>query len=190
MKTIAKCNATIADAIAKWSHAKQKKEVSDVKVIDVMYAEGVNPNDFYAPKDGADPTAFESYKYAVVNAFPADKRKLVQADKAVAKGFTEAQKAERRKWIQRIGADMRDLRVALERRYEQERIASLTDEQREAEAAEAAASATLEARFIAVQSDWVKKLQKAEACAFAVNDVVKLLNQALAIATAAVSKAK
>lgn len=188
MKTIHKCNATVADAIAKWSHAKQKKEVSDVKVVDIMFAEGVNPNDFYAPKKGEDTTAFDSYKFAVVTAFPAEKRKLVQADRAVAKGFSPEQKAERRKWIQRIGSDMRDLRVALETRYEAERKASLSPEQLAAEEAEAEATATLEARFIRDQSAWVTRLEKAEACGFSVVDATKLLKQLIAMATAEVTK--
>lgn len=181
---ITKCSATIADAISKYVSGAIKADGGKVRVIDLMQAEGVVPSDLQAPEKGADRTTFESYKAAVVRGFPAAMQKLVQASPAVAKGYSPEQKADRRKWTQRIGADMRDLRVALERRYEADRVANLTEEQREAEAAEAAATASEAAKLLRDATAWINRLEKATASTLPVLDCLSHFKALAAIATA------
>ena len=190
MNTLTKCNATVSAAVSSWVKAKSAKLASDVKAVDLMFAEGVNPNHLEAPEKGQDRTAFESYKAAVVSGFPANMAKLATAPDAVAKAYSDQQKSDRRYWKQRIGSDMRDLKAALIRRYEAERVANLPPEQAEAEAAEKAKNSTLEAKFASSMADWAKRLQKAEKCGFSVDEAVKLLKQLQALATQQVSKAK
>ena len=187
--TLPKCNATVADAIGKWVAAKTAELNTGLKTVDLLFAEGVNPNHLEAPEKGADRTAFESYKAAIVRGFPVAMQKLVNAAPAVAKAFSDQQKSDRRYWTGRIGADMRDLRAALSRRYEAQRVENLTPAQREAEEREAAEKNRFEIKFAEAMLSWAKKCQKQEACAFSVNDAVKLLKQLAAMSTAEVSKA-
>lgn len=190
MKTITAhtCTNTAADAIRQWVSGTIKAEQGQTKAVDALFADGIVPADLESPAKGADRTAYDSFRFAIVTGFPAEAKKLVQADKAVAKGYTDQQKADRRYWQQQIGSKLKDLRNSLAKRYEAKRIAELTPEQREAEAAEAESSATLEARFLRDMSAWVTRLEKAEACAFSVVEAVKHLKALTGLASAEVTK--
>lgn len=202
MKTITAhtCTNTAADAIRQWVSGTIKAEQGQTKAVDALFADGIVPADLESPAKGADRTAYDSFRFAIVGGFPADARKMVEADKAVAKGFPKVDEdtakenrlfkcdKNRRYWQQQIGSKLKDLRNSLAKRYEAKRIAELTPEQREAEAAEAEDSATLEARFLRDMSAWVTRLEKAEACAFSVVEAVKHLKALTGLASAEVTK--
>lgn len=179
------CTATAADAIRQWVSGTIKAEQGQTKAVDALFADGIVPADLESPAKGADRTNYDSFRHAVVMGFTADARKLVQADKAVAKGYTEAQKADRRYWQQQIGSKLKDLRNALAKRYEAKRIAELTPEQREAEAAEQGSKATDSARLLRDVTAWINRLEKAEATELPVTDCLKHLKALAGIASAA-----
>ena len=187
MKTITThtCTNTAADAIRQWVSGTIKAEQGQTKAVDALFADGIVPADLESPAKGADRTAYDSFRFAIVTGFPADAKKLVQADKAVAKGYTEAQKADRRYWQQQIGSKLKDLRNSLSKRYEAKRIAELTPEQREAEAAEADSKATDSARLLRDVTAWINRLEKAEATELPVTDCLKHLKALAGIASAA-----
>lgn len=176
--------ATAADAIRQWVSGTIKAEQGQMKAVDALYADGVTPADLESPEKGADRTAYDSYRFAIVAGFPADAKKLVQADKAVAKGFTPEQKENRRYWQQQIGSKLKDLRNALTKRYTAAEQASMSDEERAAQAAEQAASATDSARLLRDVTAWINRLEKAEATELPVVDCLKHLKALAAIATA------
>ena len=176
--------ATAADAIRQWVSGTIKAEQGQTKAVDALYADGVQPADLESPEKGADRTAYDSYRFAIVAGFPADARKLVQADKAVAKGYTEQQKADRRYWQQQIGSKLKDLRNALTKRYAAAEQANMSEEERAAQAAEAAASATDSAQLLRDVTAWINRLEKAEATELPVVDCLKHLKALAAIATA------
>ena len=194
------CTNTAADAIRQWVAADSKAGTSKLKAVDALFADGVVPADLESPAKGADRTAYDSFRFAVVQGFAAPARKMVEADKAVAKGFAKVTEEEakadrlatndknRRYWQQQIGSKLKDLRAALITRYEAKRIAELTPEQLAAEQAEAEATASIEARMGKVASEWVARLEKTEAAAFNVADAIKLFKQIAAMASAEVTK--
>lgn len=176
--------ATAADAIRQWVSGTIKAEQGQTKAVDALYADGVTPADLESPEKGADRTAYDSYRFAIVAGFPADAKRLVQADKAVAKGYTPEQKESRRYWQQQIGSKLKDLRNALAKRYTAAEQANMTDEQRAEQAAEQAASATDSARLLRDVTAWINRLEKAEATELPVVDCLKHLKALAAIATA------
>ena len=191
------CTNTAADAIRQWVAADSKAGTSKLKAVDALFADGVVPADLESPAKGADRTAYDSFRFAVVQGFAAPARKMVEADKAVAKGFAKVTEEEakadrlatndknRRYWQQQIGSKLKDLRAALITRYEAKRIAELTPEQREAEAAEADSKATDSARLLRDVTAWINRLEKAEATELPVTDCLKHLKALAGIASAA-----
>ena len=188
--------ATAADAIRQWVSGTIKAEQGQTKAVDALYADGVQPSDLESPEKGADRTAYDSYRFAIVAGFPAEARKMVEADKVVAKGFPKVDEDEakenrlfkcdknRRYWQQQIGSKLKDLRNALTKRYTAAEQASMSEEERAAQAAEAAASATDSARLLRDVTAWINRLEKAEATELPVVDCLKHLKALAAIATA------
>ena len=199
MKTITAhtCTNTAADAIRQWVSGTIKAEQGQTKAVDALFADGIVPADLESPAKGADRTAYDSFRFAIVGGFPADARKMVEADKAVAKGFPKVDEdtakenrlfkcdKNRRYWQQQIGSKLKDLRNSLSKRYEAKRIAELTPEQREAEAAEAESNATDSARLLRDVTAWINRLEKAEATELPVTDCLKHLKALAGIASAA-----
>ena len=179
------CTNTAADAIRQWVSGTIKAEQGQTKAVDALFADGVQPSDLESPEKGADRTAYDSYRFAIVAGFPADAKKLVQADKAVAKGYTAEQKETRRYWQQQIGSKLKDLRNALTKRYTAAEQAALTEEERAEQAAEQAAAATDSARLLRDVTAWINRLEKAEATELPVVDCLKHLKALAGIATAA-----
>lgn len=179
MKTQANHIATAdaVKAISQWVSADSKAGQTKVKAVDLLVANGVTAADLTAPAKGEDRTVYESYCAAIVAGFAPDAKKLVTADKAIAKGFSDEAKQARRYWQQQIGSKLKDLRRALESRL-------APTESGEADG-EATAKASDAARLLRDVTAWINRLEKAEATALPVVDCLKHLKALAGIASAA-----
>lgn len=200
MKTITN---TIATAIGSWvatgikaEQAEAKANVSRTKDLDTMYAEGLRAVDCIAPEKDADRKLYDSLRFAVVTGFSANARRMVEADKAVAKSFKKTDddtaKADRlmvcdknrRYWQGQIGSKLKDLKAALMRREEAELKASMSEAELQAEAEAEAKAASDSARLLRDVTAWINRLEKAEATELPVVDCLKHLKALAGIASA------
>ena len=110
---------SIAKAITGRTSAVEGAERKKGQFEDTMFSLGLRSGHTISPK-GKDserslstPECFEQIKGAVIEGFPAAARRLMLTP---TKALSESEKEAKRAWQQRVGANLRDLRKALERR--------------------------------------------------------------------------
>jgi hypothetical protein len=119
MATLAKAiSKTIGAEIQDYTKGKTGAHGKLTAVCDLLVADGHTDLLAYrAPAKGEDRTFYDSCIANIVKGFPAHAQKLCALPK---KEVPEADHAERIYWLQRKGADMGDIRNAMERRLKRE----------------------------------------------------------------------
>jgi len=133
---------------------------------DALIAGGFgNPDMYRAPKgEGADRSFYDYIVDVVKKGLPIEAQQLLAPSTKDAKmAFTDVMMAERRRWIQRQGADIADIRNSLTKREGNR---------------EGKDSATFESKFIKVLSTQIEQLQKMEggSTSYSINRVINLSN--------------
>lgn len=99
-----------------WSKARVAKEKTDVKLGDILFAEGVTPAMLAAPEQGKEGSDnFKAAKAAIIAGYDQRIQGLFPKDP---KTLSEKDKDTRRRWMQRTGPDMRDLVAFIQRRID------------------------------------------------------------------------
>jgi hypothetical protein len=167
-----------ASAITGRVRSGEQYSLKGVKFIDVLQAEGITSTMLVAPgKDATEDVKayWRDLKSAIVAGFCAYEQKLITAESATVKDWSDDQKAERKTAQQKIGAYIGAFKRDLTKR-EDTRTA---DEKAEAEDK---AAATLEARLLKDISTWITRCEKAESAEMNLVEVVKALKAVAAIA--------
>lgn len=109
----------IAKAITGFTNTAETAERKMGGFADTAYAAGLRDGHCISPK-GKDseqslstPECYEQIKGAIIDGFPAAAKRLMLTP---TKALSDGEKDAKRAWQQRIGANLRDLRKALERR--------------------------------------------------------------------------
>jgi hypothetical protein len=203
----------LAKSLTAWSVAKTTADKEDVKIGDVLIAAGIKPAMLQTPKkDSAMRPFFDKVQYAIImgkskpiiamlTGSPDALIKSVSAGKVGKQVLPDLKDVadrerlstgNRRYYIQRLGSDMRDLKLLLERRVAKD-AAAKKDSEWLAKAAAAIASGkkapkkpqastpSLEQRFLKTWEDQVKKLKEAESTKFDLFKVKDLLTQLVAL---------
>ena len=106
------------EAMTVWSKARVAKEKTDIKLGDVLFAEGVTPAMLAAPEKGKEPSEnFKAAKQAIVAGYDPRIQSLMLKDP---KTLSEKDKDARRRWMMRTGPDMRDLVAFIQRRIDRQ----------------------------------------------------------------------
>ena len=100
-------------------------------------------------------------KTAIIAGFNTTVQKLLDTPTAT---LGDVQKADKRYWQQQVGSKMKDLRNALKKRLASDEAGPV--------------SSTMESRLDSVLSDWIKRLEKAEAAGFDLPEMIKRLKYA------------
>jgi len=109
-------SSSTAQAISKAVTNKNSADKLFSKAVDALYADGIKPENMFAPKDKeADRSFYASLEKAVVAGFTASIQSLLLKD---TKTLNEDKKSEKRYWQQRIGSGIKDFRNALQRRID------------------------------------------------------------------------
>jgi hypothetical protein len=156
-------------AVTDWSKARVNLEKTNVKLGDILFAEGVTPEMFAAPEKGKeDSPARASIKVAIVSGYDKRIQDLLVKD---VKTLSDDKKAERRKWQQRIGPDLRDLAAFIQRRID--------SAEGETEGNGKKKSSTLESRLVRDLGKYVSQLQAVESFKGDVASLIKDLQSAI-----------
>ena len=108
-----------AKAITGFTNAAESAERKKGGFADTAFAAGLRDGHCISPKGKdsalalASEECYEQIKASVVEGFPAAARRLMLTP---TKALSESEKEAKRAWQQRVGANLRDLRKALERR--------------------------------------------------------------------------
>ena len=158
-------------AVTDWSKARVNLEKTNVKLGDILFAEGVTPEVFAAPEKGKeDSPARASIKVAIVSGYDKRIQDLLAKD---VKTLSDDKKKERRKWQMRIGPDLRDLSKFIQRRIDKANG-------EETEGKGKGKTSTLESRLVRDLGKYVTQLQAAEGFKGDVAGIVKDLQSAIA----------
>jgi hypothetical protein len=203
----------LAKSLTAWSVAKTTADKEDVKIGDVLIAAGIKPAMLETPKKDSPLRAFfDKVQLAIImgkskaiiamlTGSPDALIKSVSAGKAGKTALPDLKDVadrerlstgNRRYWQQRLGSDMRDLKLLLERRVEKDAKAKADSEWLAKAAAAIAAgkkapkkpqasTPSLEQRFLKTWEDQVKKLKEAESTKFDLFKVKDLLTQLVAL---------
>ena len=164
-------SAVALQAVTDWSKSNVTKEKVDIKLGDVLYAEGVTPEMFAAPEKGKEDSPVRAaIKVAIVAGYDKRIQDLLEKD---VKTLDKDKKKERRDWQMRMGPDLRDLAKLI-----QNRIDSANGE--EAEGKGKGKTSTLEGRLVRDLGKYVAQLQKVEGFKGDVAGIVKDLQSAIA----------
>ena len=168
MTTLSKAiSKTIGAEIQDYTKGKTGSHGKLKAVCDLMIADGHTDLLAYrAPAKGEDRTFYDSCIANIVKGFPAHAQKLCALPK---KEVPEADHAERIYWLQRKGADMGDIRNAMERRLKREGSNGPTT------------PATEEAKWVERLAAIGKKAQGKEAASYDTVALVKHINAAIKI---------
>jgi hypothetical protein len=168
MKTV--LSAVALQAVTDWSKSNVTKEKVDVKLGDVLYAEGVTPEMFAAPEKGKEDSPVRAaIKVAIVAGYEKRIQDLLAKD---VKTLDQERKDERRKWQQRMGPDLRDLANLIKNRID--------SAEGETEGKGKGKTSTLESRLVRDLGKYVSQLQAAEGFKGDVAGVIKDLQSAIA----------
>jgi len=110
---VVKLSTASINAIGAWSGQSVKADMSKVKVVDSLHADGVTPAMLLSPKKGESSVLFDGVKASIVTGFTATVQALLKKD---TKTLSPSQKTDKRHWQQQIGSKMKDLRNALSTR--------------------------------------------------------------------------
>jgi len=114
--SVVKLSTASINAIGAWSGQSVKADMSKIKVVDSLHADGVTPAMLLSPKKGESSVLFDGVKVSIVLGFTATVQALLKKD---TKTLSDSQKTDKRHWQQQIGSKMKDLRNALTRREHQ-----------------------------------------------------------------------
>ena len=154
---VVKLSTASINAIGAWSGQSVKADMSKVKVVDSLHADGVTPAMLLSPKKGESSVLFDSVKVSIVLGFTAAVQALLKKD---TKTLSVSQKTDKRNWQQQIGSKMKDLRNALMSRG-------------------ARGNVTLfEVRLKRDLAKYIAQIEKGEAFEFAVVEMLKHLKNA------------
>ena len=157
-------------AVTDWSKARVSLEKTNVKLGDILFAEGVTPEMFAAPEKGKeDSPARASIKVAIVAGYDKRIQDLLAKD---VKTLSDDKKKERRDWQMRMGPDLRDLAAFIQRRID--------SAEGETEGKGKGKTSTLESRLVRDLGKYVSQLQAAEGFKGDVAGVIKDLQSAIA----------
>jgi hypothetical protein len=163
-------SAVALQAVTDWSKARISLEKTNVKLGDILFAEGVTPEMFAAPEKGKeDSPARLSIKVAIVSGYDKRIQDLLVKD---VKTLSDDKKAERRKWQQRIGPDLRDLAAFIQRRID--------SAEGETEGKGKGKTSTLEGRLVRDLGKYITQLQAVESFKGDVASLIKDLQSAIA----------
>lgn len=150
MATLSKNLIETATAASK---ARVAQQTNNKKLLDLMYAEGIRPEDLESPKKGEDRTFYDGLRDAVVAGFPKEVQALLAAD---VKALNEEKKPFRFYWQQQIGSTIKDWKKGLKTRVRQ------AEAQEKAEAGEVeektAPETTKKKQLISVLT-WAQKVE-------------------------------
>ena len=110
---------SIAKAITGFTNAAESAERKKGGFAETAFAAGLRGGHCISPKGKdsalalASEECYEQIKASVIEGFPATARRLMLTP---TKALSESEKEAKRAWQQRVGANLRDLRKALERR--------------------------------------------------------------------------
>lgn len=163
-------SAVALQAVTDWSKARVSLEKTNVKLGDILFAEGITPEMFAAPEKGKeDSPARASIKAAIVAGYDKRIQDLLVKD---VKTLSDDKKEERRKWQMRVGPDLRDLAAFIQRRID--------SAEAEAEGKGKGKTSTLEGRLVRDLSKYITQLQAVESFKGDVAGIVKDLQSAIA----------
>jgi len=166
-------SAVALQAVTDWSKSNVTKEKVDVKLGDVLYAEGVTPEMFAAPEKGKEDSPVRAaIKVAIVAGYDKRIQDLLAKD---VKTLDKDKKKERRDWQMRMGPDLRDLANLI-----QNRIDSANGEEAEGKGKGKGKTSTLESRLVRDLGKYVSQLQAVESFKGDVAGIVKDLQSAIA----------
>jgi hypothetical protein len=163
-------SAVALQAVTDWSKSNVTKEKVDVKLGDILFAEGVTPEMFAAPEKGKEDSPVRAaIKVAIVAGYEKRIQDLLAKD---VKTLDQDKKDERRKWQQRMGPDLRDLTNLIKNRID--------SAEGETEGKGKGKTSTLESRLVRDLGKYVSQLQAAEGFKGDVAGIVKDLQSAIA----------
>ena len=163
--SVVKLSTASINAIGAWSGQSVKADMSKIKVVDSLHADGVTPAMLLSPKKGESSVLFDGVKVSIVLGFTATVQALLKKD---TKTLSDSQKTDKRHWQQQIGSKMKDLRNALTRR----------EAQGEAQGEARGNVASFEARLKRDLAKYIAQIEKGEAFGFPAVEMLKHLKSA------------
>jgi gas vesicle protein len=165
MKALNKATAAAITTKVKADIVKMK---SDVKVVDLLLADGVTVAMLTAPEKGKDTAFYDSVKAAVVAGFAVGIQSLLKKE---TKGLNEKDKESKRYWSMQIGSKIKDMRNSLQKRIDAANAAS----------GGANETTSFAARLKRDLTKYIAQIEKMEATEFNLVDMLKHLKSASAL---------
>jgi hypothetical protein len=164
MKALNKATAAAITTKVKADIVKMK---SDVKVVDLLLADGVTVAMLTAPEKGKDTAFYDSVKAAVVAGFAVGIQSLLKKE---TKGLNEKDKESKRYWSMQIGSKIKDMRNSLQKRIDAANAAGGANE-----------TTSFAARLKRDLTKYIAQIEKMEATEFNLVDMLKHLKSASAL---------
>ena len=161
-------NKATAAAIALKVKNDLLKLKTDIKVVDLLLADGVTPTMLTAPEKGKDTAFYDSVKAAVVAGFTVTVQGLLKKE---TKGLNEKDKESKRYWSMQIGSKIKDIRNSLQKRIDKANAA----------AGGANEKTSFAARLKRDLTKYIAQIEGMEATEFNLVDMLKHLKSASAL---------